>query len=122
MNSDVSTQQEIVSSLLAISTESSSLIAPREDKVVTCPHCHSTCIRANDKLKEVQRYLCNGCKKSFNETTTKYLHNYLNWFLVLEKIKNSTTRITTVTAIAFASNTAWMEFKNITASHIFFRI
>ncbi len=63
VNSDISTQQEIVSSLLAISTESSSLITSREDKVVTFPHCHSTRIRANRKLKEVQHYLCNGCKK-----------------------------------------------------------
>ncbi len=53
MNSDVSTQQEIISSLLAISTKSSPLIEPREDKVLTCPHCHSARIRANGKLKEV---------------------------------------------------------------------
>ena len=53
VNSDVSTQQEIISSLLAISTKSSPLIAPREDKVVTCPHCHSNRIRTNGKLKEV---------------------------------------------------------------------
>lgn len=33
---------------------------------------------------------------SFNGLVIKYLQNYLNWFLVLEKIKNSTTRITTV--------------------------
>ena len=32
VNSDVSTQQEIVSSLLAMSTESSSLIEPRDNK------------------------------------------------------------------------------------------
>lgn len=321
VNSDVSTQQEIVSSLLAMSTESSSLIEPREDKVVTCPHCQDIRIRANGKLKGVQRYLCNGCGKNFSETTgkfwynikkkdkitrylfcllsgysirksaketgisiqtsfdwrhklltsfdsvsveefqgivesddlffaysekgnrnldrpakkrgekagkrgisnekvavvatcdrsgnkdfkvvtkgriskqdldkvlkgkldkvevlcsdshrsynafaksldinhkkfnaskgqravekiyhvqnvnnmdmrlrkflasfngvaTKYLQNYLNWFLVLEKIKNSTTRITTVAAIAFASNNAWMEFKNIALNHILFR-
>ncbi len=40
--------------------------------------------------------------------------------LILEKIKNSTTRITTVAAIAFVSNTAWMEFKNIVVNHILF--
>ncbi len=58
---------------------------------------------------------------SFNGVATKYLQKYLNWFLVLEKIKNSTTRITTVVAIAFASNTAWMEFKSIAVNHILFR-
>jgi len=49
--------------------------------------------------------------KSFNGVATKYLQNYLNWFLVLEKIKNSTTKMLTVTTIAFASNSAWFEYK-----------
>jgi hypothetical protein len=48
---------------------------------------------------------------SFNGVATKYLQNYLNWFLVLEKIKNSTTKMATVTTIAFASNSAWFEYK-----------
>lgn len=48
---------------------------------------------------------------SFNGVASKYLQNYLNWFLVLEKIKNSTNKITTVAAIAFTSNTAWYEYK-----------
>lgn len=51
--------------------------------------------------------------EQFNGVATKYLQNYLNWFLVLEKIKNSTIRLQNMAAIAFASNTAWMEFKNI---------
>mgnify|MGYP000564573694 CR=1 FL=1 len=46
---------------------------------------------------------------SFNGVATKYLQNYLNWFLVLEKIKNSTSKMMTVTAIA--SNSAWFEYK-----------
>jgi hypothetical protein len=48
---------------------------------------------------------------SFNGVATKYLQNYLNWFLVLEKIKNSTSKMATVTAIAFASNSVWYEYK-----------
>lgn len=48
---------------------------------------------------------------SFKGVATKYLQNYLNWFLVLEKIKNSTNKLTTVAAIAFASNTAWYQYK-----------
>jgi len=31
---------------------------------------------------------------------------------VLEKIKHSTNRIATVATIAFASNTAWYNYKN----------
>jgi len=49
--------------------------------------------------------------QSFNGVATKYLQNYLNWFLVLEKIKNNTKRMATVTAIALTSNTAWFEYK-----------
>lgn len=49
--------------------------------------------------------------ESLNGVATKYLQNYLNWFLVLEKIKNSTSKMTMVTAIAFASNNTWFEFK-----------
>jgi len=45
------------------------------------------------------------------EVATKYLQNCLNWFLVLEKIKNSTTKMVAVTSIAFASNSAWFEYK-----------
>ena len=48
---------------------------------------------------------------SFNGVAIKYLQNYLNWFLVLEKIKNSTNKITTVAAIVFASNTACYDYK-----------
>ena len=48
---------------------------------------------------------------SFNGVATKYLQNYLNWFLVLEKIKNSTSKMATVAAFAFASNSAWYEYK-----------
>jgi Transposase and inactivated derivatives len=49
---------------------------------------------------------------SFNGVATKYLQNYLNWFLVLEKIKNNTKRMATVTAIALTSNTAWLNINN----------
>lgn len=58
---------------------------------------------------------------SFNGVATKYLQNYLNWFLVLEKVKNITTKMATVTAIAFSSNQAWAEFKNIALNHMLIR-
>jgi hypothetical protein len=58
---------------------------------------------------------------SFNGVASKYLQNYLNWFLVLEKIKNSTNRMATVSAIAFTSNTAWMQFKHIAINNMLFR-
>jgi transposase-like protein len=59
--------------------------------------------------------------KSFNGVSTKYLQNYLQWFLVLEKIKNSTQKITAIAAIAFASNTVWVDFKNIAIDNMLIR-
>ena len=47
----------------------------------------------------------------FKGVATKYLQNYLNRFLVLEKIKNSTSKMAKVAAIAFASNNAWYEYE-----------
>ena len=59
--------------------------------------------------------------ETFNGVATKYLQNYFNWFLVLEKIQDSTNKITAVGAIAFASNTAWIEDKNIALNNMPFR-
>ena len=58
-----------------MSTESLSLIEPKEDKVITFPHCQAFCIRVNGKLKGVQPYLCYGCRKNFSETTGKFWYN-----------------------------------------------
>ena len=44
---------------------------------------------------------------SFDSVATKYLQDYLNRFLVLEKIKNPTSKMVTVAAIAYPSNSAW---------------
>ena len=49
--------------------------------------------------------------RSFNGVATKYLQQYLNWFLVLEKIKHSTRRMAALAAIALTSNTAWVDYK-----------
>jgi len=72
--------------------------------------------RTVDKVYHVQNVnnmdmRLRGFMRAFNGVATKYLQNYLNWFLVLEKIKNDTNKLTTVTAIAFASNNAWFSYK-----------
>jgi len=54
----------------------------------------------------------------FNGVATKYLQNYLNWFLTLEHLKNNVNKIKTISTIAFASNTCWEEFKNIGLNHM----
>lgn len=69
-------QQEIVSSLLSLSLQESGEVKDSSElKAVTCPHCQCNVIRANGRLKGVQRYICNGCKKNFSETTGKFWYN-----------------------------------------------
>lgn len=68
-------QQRIISSLLELSTQSSSLDDKGEDQAMSCPHCGDGHIRANGKLKGVQRYVCKGCAKNFSETTGKFWYN-----------------------------------------------
>ena len=75
INSSPITQQEIVSSLLSLSLQKSEVKDSNEAKAVTCPHCSENRIRANGKLKGVQRYVCNNCKKNFSETTGKFWYN-----------------------------------------------
>ncbi len=56
----------------------------------------------------------------FHGVATKYLQNYMNWFLMLEKIKDSTKKISTIARIALSTDRAWFNYqsKNI---NIFFR-
>jgi len=44
--------------------------------------------------------------RPMNGVATKYLQSYLNWFLVLEKIKNNTNRLKQLGTIIFASSQA----------------
>ena len=81
VSSSTAVQQEIVSSLLSISLQESEIKDSKETRAVSCPHCSSKHIRANGKLNGVQRYLCNGCKKNFSETTGKF------WFAIKKKDK-----------------------------------
>ena len=81
ISSDTSTQQEIVSTLLSLSLQESEVKDSNDIKAVSCPHCTDKRIRANGKLKGVQRYVCNGCKKNFSETTGKF------WYGIKKKEK-----------------------------------
>lgn len=53
-----------------------------------------------------------GFLSSFNGLATKYLQNYLNWFLVLEKMKHNTQRMAKVITIALTSNSAYSDYKD----------
>lgn len=81
VNSPSIVQQEIISSLLSMSLQEIEIKDCKETKAVNCPHCSCGHIRANGKLKGVQRYVCNGCKKNFSETTGKF------WFAIKKKEK-----------------------------------
>lgn len=80
VHSSISEQQSIISSLLSM-TKDGSLSDNGEGKVLNCPHCKSEKIRANGRLKMVQRYVCNSCSKNFSETTGKF------WFALKKKHK-----------------------------------
>lgn len=75
VTSSSAVQQEIVASLLSLSLQESEVKDNNEAKAITCPHCSAKRVRANGKLKGVQRYVCNGCKKNFSETTGKFWYN-----------------------------------------------
>ena len=81
VNSSSQIQQDIVSSLLTMSLQESEIKDSKETSAVKCPHCNSNDIRANGKLKGVQRYVCKGCKKNFSQTTGKF------WFALKKKEK-----------------------------------
>jgi hypothetical protein len=48
----------------------------------------------------------------FHGVATKYLQNYMNWFLILEKIRDSTKKIATIMRIALSTDRAWFNYKN----------
>jgi transposase-like protein len=63
--------------------------------------------RVKDKIYHVQNVNNTASRlrnwmKPFNGVATKYLQNYLNWFMVLEKIKNDNERLKTFGMMAFA--------------------
>ncbi len=73
--SDKGVQQQMINTLLGFMDSSSSVNSRSEIRAMSCPHCKSKKLRANGKLKQVQRYVCNGCGKNFSETTGKVLYN-----------------------------------------------
>lgn len=70
----------------------------------------------NNTVKRLRDWI-----RSFNGVSTKYLQNYLNWFMVLEKLKESTAKISMLVAFAMSTNQAWFDYKNIAINHILFR-
>ena len=53
---------------------------------------------------------------SFNGVSTKYLQNYLNWFMVLDKIKNSNKRLNQFALYACMAANAWNTWRTVVNS------
>jgi len=54
----------------------------------------------------------------FNGVATKYLQNYLSWFMVMEQVKGKTDKVKEFAIAALVSTSAWELFKNIRLNHI----
>lgn len=57
----------------------------------------------------------------FNGVSSKYLQNYLNWFMVLEHLKDRTRKTGQFALLALSYNRAWFEFKELVMNHTIFR-
>jgi len=54
----------------------------------------------------------------FNGVATKYLQNYLSWFMVLEQLKGKTDKVKEFALAALVSTNAWAHFKSLPLNHI----
>jgi transposase-like protein len=54
----------------------------------------------------------------FNGVATKYLQNYLSWFMVLEQVKGKTDKVKEFALAALVSTNAWALFKSLPLNHI----
>jgi transposase-like protein len=54
----------------------------------------------------------------FNGVATKYLQNYLSWFMVLEQVKGKTDKVKEFALAALVSTSAWALFKSLPLNHI----
>lgn len=67
----------------------------------------------NNMAQRLRRWM-----RKFNGVATKYLQNYLNWFLVLEKLKDSSQKMTSIAGFALSTNQAWFDFKKVAINQI----
>jgi transposase-like protein len=56
--------------------------------------------------------------RRFNGVSTKYLQNYMSWYMVLEQIKNKEFKIKEFATAALVSNQAWPLFKTVSNSYV----
>lgn len=80
-----------------------------KDKVYHVQH-------VNNDVKRLRQWM-----DRFNGVSTKYLQNYMNWFLILERLKNTTNKSVKFLTLALSCNQAWFEFKNIALNQVISR-
>lgn len=68
----------------------------------------------NNTAKRLRQWM-----KPFNGVATKYLQNYMNWFMILEKIKNNNQRLKAFSYYAIAGQNAWQIWKTTTETVMF---
>lgn len=80
-----------------------------KDKVYHVQH-------VNNDVKRLRQWM-----DRFNGVSTKYLQNYLNWFVILERLKNSTNKSARFLMLALSCNQAWFAFQNIALNQVVYR-
>lgn len=68
----------------------------------------------NNTAKRLREWM-----KPFNGVATKYLQNYMNWFMILERIKHKRERLKAFAFYAFAGEHAWEKWRSIANSVMF---
>ena len=58
--------------------------------------------------------------QGFQGVATKYLQNYLNWFMVLEKIKPNNNKAASFISYVLMSRNAWYQWKSLSLNNAFF--
>ena len=85
----------------------------KEDSKLICPHCHNKYIVKNGKNKNVQRYLCKTCKKSFVSSTHTPIFSSKKdislWFKFVECLVNqySIAKTAKILKISISTSFSW---------------
>lgn len=68
----------------------------------------------NNTAKRLRQWM-----KPFNGVATKYLQNYMNWFMILERIKQNREQLKAFAFYAFAGQQTWENWKRTSNSVVF---
>lgn len=103
--------EELTGMLMTQDTSSLQSLAEKK-QIITCPSCGGGKISGNGNHKNVQRYVCRGCKKYFRESTGRLTHNLKKPALVSKYMYNmllgySIRKCATETGICIQTSFDW---------------